>query len=347
MKMCLKISTYRSGNSQVSSRVVFIKLNRRSLWIRKGTPACFQLAEQFYFSYFCFQVSSFCQEALAIANSIIHPRSFPQVCSAAGPLSLSTSEHHPSNGPLSTDFDQSSSMSVTSRSLVQTGNGNSLSQPSILSRGSFENSNGVGYSEIGQNFLRYSEKGQATGSSDVNSSLTSARNISEEYEHNTFQKSTVSQSETSSSQADHCIVMDNASQLARIQVSTSSSDSSMPQLLNQEGFIEANKSKTVSENTTHETEQRDVTTSFFQSAVLHDTHNTYGSFEPKRRRADDSCISSDQMLNDKQSESTPASEDQWIGHTKDKECKEGGEAETNEVSKIFVVFECFLSSSVK
>ena len=226
-------------------------------------------------------------------------------------------------------------MSVTSRSLVQTGNGNSLSQPSILSRGSFENSNGV----------RYSEKGQATGSSDVNSSLTSARNISEEYEHNTFQKSTVSQSETSSSQADHCIVMDNASQLTRIQVSTSSSDSSMPQLLNQEGFIEANKSKTVSENTTHDTEQRDVTTSFFQSAVLHDMHNTFGSSEPKRRRADDSCISSDQMLNDKQPEST--SEDQWIGHTKDKECKERGEAGTNEVSKIFVVFECFLSASVK
>ena len=267
------------------------------------------------------------------------------MCSAAGPLSLSTSEHHPSNGPLSTDFDQSSSMSVTSRSLVQTGSGNSLSQQRILSRGSFENSNGVGYSEIGQNFLRYSEKGQATGSSDVNSSLTSARNISEEYEHNTFQKSTVSQSETSSSQADHCIVMDNASQLARIQVSTSSFDSSMPQLLNQEGFIEANKSKTVLENTTHETEQRDVTTSFFQSAVLNDTHNTFGSSEPKRRRADDSCIGSDQMLNDKQPEST--SEGQWIGHTKDKECKERGEAATNEVSKIFVVFECFLSASVK
>ena len=343
MKMCLKISTYRSGNSQVSSRVVFIKLNRRSLWIRKGTPACFQLAEQFYFSYFCFQVSSFCQEALAIANSIIHPRSFPQVCSAAGPLSLSTSEHHPSNGPLSTDFDQSSSMSVTSRSLVQTGNGNSLCQPSILSRGSLiENSNGVGYSEIGQNFLRYSEEGQATGSSDVNSSLTSARNISEEYEHNTFQKSSVSQSETSSSQADHCIVMDNASQSARIQVSTSSSDNSMPQLLNQEGFIEVNKSKTVLENTTHETEQRDVTTSFFQSAVLHDTHNTFVSSEPKRRRADDSCIGSDQMLNDKQPESTPTSEEQWIGHTKDKECKEREAAATNEVSKIFVFFLMFL-----
>ena len=347
MKMRLKISTYRSGNSQVSSRVVFIKLNRRSLWIRKGTPACFQLAEQFYFSYFCFQVSGFCQEALAIANSIIHPRSFPQVCSAAGPLSLSTSEHHPSNGPLSTDFDQSSSMSVTSRSPVQTGSGNSLSQQSILSRGSFEHSNGLGYSEIGQNSLRYTEKRQATESSDVNSSLTSVRNTSVEYEHNTFQKSSVNQNETSKSQADHCIVMDNASQSARIQVSTSSSDNSMPQLLNQEGFIEVNKSKTVLENTTHETEQRDVTTSFFQSAVLHDTHNTFGSSEPKRRRADDSCIGSDQMLNDKQPESTPTSEEQWIGHTKDKECKERGEAATNEVSKIFVVFECFLSSSVK
>ena len=342
MKMCLKISTYRSGNSQVSSRVVFIKLNRRSLWIRKGTPACFQLAEQFYFSYFCFQVSSFCQEALAIANSIIHPRSFPQVCSAAGPLSLSTSEHHPSNGPLSTDFDQSSSMSVTSRSLVQTGSGNSLSQQSILSRGSFENSNGVGYSEIGQNSLRYTEKGQATENSDVNSSLTSVRNISEEYEHNTFQKSTVSQSETSSSQADHCIVMDSASQLARIQVSTSSSDSSMPQLLNHEGFIEANKSKALLENTTHEREERDVTTSFYQSAVLRDMHNTFGSSEPKRRRADDSCIGSDQMLNDKQPESTPTSEEQWIGHTKDKECKEREATATNEVSKIFVFFLMFL-----
>ena len=260
------------------------------------------------------------------------------MCSAAGPLSLSTSEHHPSNGPLSTDFDQSSSMSVTSRSLVQTGNGNSLSQPSILSRGSFENSNGVGYSEIGQNFLRYSEKGQATGSSDVNSSLTSARNISEEYEHNTFQTSSVNQNETSNSQADHYIVMDNASQLARIQVSMSSSDSSMPQLLNQEGFIEVNKSKTVLENTTHETEQRDVTTSFFQSAVLHDTHNTFGSSEPKRRRADDSCIGSDQMLNDKQPESTPTSKEQWIGHSKDKEREEREATATNEVSKIFVFF---------
>lgn len=338
MKMLLKISTYRPGNSRVSSRVVFIKLNCRSLWIRKGTPACFQLAEQYYFSYFCFQVSSFCQEALAVANSIVHPRSFPQVCSAAGPLSLSTSEHHPSNGPLSTDFDQSSSVSVTSRSLVQTGSGNSLSQPSILSRGSFENSNGVGFSEIGQNSLRYSENSQATESSDVSSSSTSVRNISEEYEHNTFQKSTVSQNETSNSKANHRIEMDNASQSARLQASTSSSDNSLPQLLNQEGFIEANKSKTGLENTTHETEQRDVTTSFFQSAVLHDTHNTFGSSEPKRRRADDSCIGSDQMLNDKQPESTPTSEEQWIGHTKDKEREEREAAATNEVSKIYVVF---------
>ena len=260
------------------------------------------------------------------------------MCSAAGPLSLSTSEHHSSNGPLSTDFDQSSSVSVISRSLVQTGNGNSLSQQSILGRGSFENSNGVRCSEIGQNSLRYTEKHQATESSDVNSSLTSVRNISEEYEHNTLQKSTVSQNETSNSQADHCIVMDNASQLARIQVSTSSSDSSMPQLLNQEGFIEANKSKTVLENTAHETEQRDVTTSFFQSAVLRDTHNTFGSSEPKRRRADDSCTGSDQMLNDKQPESTPTSEEQWIGHTKDKEHEEREAAATIEVSKIFVFF---------
>lgn len=239
---------------------------------------------------------------------------------------------------MSTDFDQSSSMSVTSRSLVQTGSGNSLSQQSILSRGSFEHSNGVGYSEIGQNSLRYTEKRQATESSDVNSSLPSVRNISKEYERNTFQKSTVSQNDTSNSKADNCIVMDNASQSARIQVSTSSSDSSMPQLLNQEGFIEANKSKTVLENTAHETEQGDVTTSFFQSAVLHDTHNTFRSSEPKRRRVDDSCIGSDQMLNNKQPESTPASEEQSIGHAKDKECEERGEAATNEVSKIFVVF---------
>ena len=260
------------------------------------------------------------------------------MCSAAGPLSLSTSEHHPSNGPLFTDFDQSSSVSVTSRSLVQTGSGNSLPQQSILSRGSFENSNGVGYSEIGQNSLRYTEKGQATESSDVNSSLTSVRNISEEYEHHTFQKSSVNQNETSNSQADHCILTDNASQLARIQASTSSSDSSMPQLLNQEGFIDANKSKTVSENTAHEREQRDVTTSFFQSAVLHDTHNTFGSSEPKRRRADDSCIGSDQMLNDKQREGTTTSEEQWIGHTRDKEREEREAAATNEVSKIFCIF---------
>ena len=236
---------------------------------------------------------------------------------------------------MSTDFDQSSSMSVTSRSPVQTGSGNSLSQQSILSRGSFEHSNGVGYSEIGQNSLRYTEKHQATESSDVNSSLTSIRNTSVEYEHNTFQKSSVNQNETSNSQADHCIVMDNASQLARIQVSTSSSDSSMPQLLNHEGFIEANKSKALLENTTH------------QSAVLRDMHNTFGSSEPKRRRADDSCIGSDQMLNDKQPESTPTSKEQWIGHSKDKECEERGEEATNEVSKIFVVFECLLSSTVK
>ena len=248
---------------------------------------------------------------------------------------------------MSTDFDQSSSVSVTSRSLVQTGSGNSLSQQSILSRGSFENSNGVGYSEIGQNSLRYTEKGHATESSDVNSSLTNVRNMSEEYVHSTFRKSTVNQNDTSNSKADHWIEMDNASQSAGIQVSTSSSDNSVPQLLNQEGFIEANKSKTVLENTTHETEQRDVTTSFSQSAVLHDTHNTFGSSEPKRRRADDSCIGSDQMLNDKQPESTPTSKEQWIGHTKDKECQGRGEAATNEVSKIFVVFLMFLIINCK
>ena len=229
-------------------------------------------------------------------------------------------------------------MSITSKSLVQTGSGNSLSQQSILSRGSFENSNGVGYSEIGQNSLRYTEKPQATESSDVNSSLASVRNISEEYEHNTFQKSIVSQNETSNSKVDHCIVMNNASQSPRTQVAMSSSDNSMPQLLNREGFIEANKSKTVLEYTAHETEQKDVTTSSFQSTVLHDMHNTFRSSEPKRRRADDNCIGSDQMLNDKQPESTSTSEEQWIGNTKDKESEKRGEAATNEVSEIFVVF---------
>ncbi|RMX60876.1 hypothetical protein pdam_00003473 [Pocillopora damicornis] len=41
-----------------------------------------------------FKVSSFCQEALAVVNTIIHPRIFPQVCSALGPLQLNTSEEH-------------------------------------------------------------------------------------------------------------------------------------------------------------------------------------------------------------------------------------------------------------
>lgn len=43
-----------------------------------------------------FKVSSYCQEALAVVNTIIHPRIFPQVCSAPGPLQLSISEQHAS-----------------------------------------------------------------------------------------------------------------------------------------------------------------------------------------------------------------------------------------------------------
>ena len=75
-------------------------------------------------------MSSFCQEALAVANSIIHPRSFPQMCSAPGPLLLGSPENTSSNGVLSVDHEIASESSSSYREnqslLFESNNANSI-----------------------------------------------------------------------------------------------------------------------------------------------------------------------------------------------------------------------------
>ena len=237
------------------------------------------------------------------------------------------------------DRHQSTSELYSSSSLIQMASENSLPQQSILSRGAFENGNGIGYSQTEKTNMRYTETCQAAKGNDaVEASSTNFGNKSGEgSEIGTSQEqieksiasgsdSTVGQAEISCNELEHSLATNTDSQ-SEMQLTASSSNMSTAQVLNQEGFFAANTSKTLLEDFNHGTEIRDGTGSSRQPGEVHDAHERLGSSEPKRRKInDDSSVSNGGPLKESHSVDTPSKE-QRVESTAEKE------AETIEVGK--------------
>ena len=281
-------------------------------------------------------MASFCQEALAVTNSIIHPRSFPQVCSAPGPLLLGASEHPSFIGSSPGAHHQSISDSYPASALNQMTSEDDSSQQSILRREASQNENSIAYSQIEENTVRY---GQWQGTTEDNNTpsmfLTTAGNKSTEESQlltsdkhteksnvNRYENNLGSQQEKAVSKTQDVIVTNTDSQTSGIQLTASSSNTPTEQLLNQEGFITENTRKTPSSNYNHRTAN---TGSKENGISLHlmgeepESVETLGTSEPKRRRTDDnSNVSDEQLLTDNQVVAA-ASKDHMAGGTGEKE----------------------------
>ena len=274
---------------------------------------------------------SFCQEALAVTNSIIHPRSFPQVCSAPGPLLVGTSEHPSDNDPVLGSHHQGISVLQSSSSLNQMTRENTVSsQQRILSSGTFGNVNSVGYLQIVQNVTGYGEVPE--GGNDVGTPLMNISNKSmEDSQVDTAERhvesSNVSEiqrqatkNEKQCSKAGNVTAVNINSETSGILLSASSSNTSTAQLLNKEGFISANTSKTLSSNSdcgTINQKGGEDSISFHQKRDQHDVIETLGKSDPKRRRVDDnSNVSDEQMYKNNHGPPTP-SKDHLSGGTEE------------------------------
>lgn len=255
-------------------------------------------------------MSSFCREALAVTNSIIHPRSFPQVCSAPGPLLVGTSEHPSDNDPVLGSHHQGISELQSSSSLNQMTSENTVpSQQSILSRGSFGNVNSVGYSQIVQNVTGHGEVpegGNDIGTPLMNISKKSMEDSQVDTAETHVENSNVSeiQSQTTEnekqcSKAGNGTAVNINSETSGILLSASSSNTSTAQLLNKEGFIRANTSKPLSLDSNCGTINQkggEDSISFHQKRDQHDLIETLGKSDPKRRRIDDNSNVSDEQM---------------------------------------------------
>lgn len=263
---------------------------------------------------FYFQVSGFCREALAITNSIIHPRSFPQVSSAPGPSLLGTSEHLPSNGPLPVAHDQSLLGSYSA-------NEDPSSHQRLLRTGAFENGNSSGYSQIEQSTMGYGEWQQTTAdnnavvtslSSSVGKKSTEGSEPDTSVKHTeqvdaTGSESKAIQNEKPHREGENLIAANTDSQMSEIQLTASSSNTSKAQVLNQEGFITANTRKSSLSNSNRGTLVGEDTTSFHQPGKEYDSVDTLGTSDPKRRRIDNnSNVSDEQLFKDNHAVATPS-----------------------------------------
>ena len=281
-------------------------------------------------------MSSFCREALAITNSIIHPRSFPQVCSAPGPLLVGTSEHPSNNGPVLGSHHLCISELQSSSSLIQTISENTISpQQSILSRGAFGNVNSVGHSQTEHNVTGYREHRQVPeGGNNSSASSIDVRNkstkdgqtdTSDRHVENSSIgeiQSQATENEKQCSTAGNVTAVNFNSHTSGSVVSASSSNTSTAHLLNKEGFITANTSKTLSSNTNHGTINQkggEDSISFHHLEDQHDSIETPGISDPKRRRVDDnSNVSDEQIYKNNHGPPTQNKDHPSRGHTEKK-----------------------------
>lgn len=277
-----------------------------------------------------FKVSSVCREALAVTNSIIHPRSFPRVYSALDPLFLSTSEGPSANGPVSGPHNQSVPESCSSSSL----NINVNSQQSAKGR-TFENGNSLSQLQEHENTMRYGEYQKTVESvDDVNTSLTDKHTegsqiigISDSHSKmsgNRESGSKLPENEKQQSETGNVAIENTNSQSSGIQLSASSSNTSTAHLLNREGFIIANTTKKPSPSTTSATvNQRvgDLCTSIPQSAEEHNLDETVGTSVPKRRKTDDNSNLADKHVHKDNHGPPTTSKDHLAGNTDEKKAE--------------------------
>ncbi|XP_068685808.1 proline-, glutamic acid- and leucine-rich protein 1-like [Montipora foliosa] len=241
------------------------------------------------------KVSSFCQEALAVTNSIIHPRSFPQLCTPSGPLLLGASEEHFTNGPISRTYQQSEPESQPLSSLGQLTNQTILQ--SISSSGVFRNENIDGSSLLGVNALASRENQQIL--EDSNFVDTTNEDI-EKSQPNTLDgplKSSCDKekgsNETDCNTGTNIVIPKSVSQLTPLSLNTSTA-----RVLNTQGFLtDTNKGHTNGGNVNRRTLEDDICPN--NPEKLCDSTNFLGTSQPKRRRVEDNnSKSNDQVCND-------------------------------------------------
>lgn len=262
-------------------------------------------------------MSSFCQEALAVANSIIHPRVFPQGCSAPRPLLLGTPENPSSNGPLSVDHESISESLSSYRENQMALSENVLSQRSLL----FERHkpNGSAYSQMEQMSMEQTDyEDAAEGSNTGNTPLVDGTSVEQTEQFNTSGKENNTQKEKSHSEA-----VNPDSGMTETGLIASSNNTARGQLSNQEKCIQNTNQMAASENLS-----RKAAVSPQQLKRVHDSKNTVGLSEPKQRRIEDADPNTDR---EKQVESNKATfkpyKDQFTENITEKENV------TNEVRK--------------
>lgn len=291
-------------------------------------------------------MSSFCQEALAVANSIIHPRSVPQVCSAPGPLLLGTSEYHSSNGPLSVDHESISESLSSNRENQMTIGENVLSQQSTLFESN--NLNGIACSQTEQVSVEHRDYVETTeGRNAVSKSFTNVGNTPMEgIEHETSgeqneQFNTSGKDNNSQKEKSHREAVNPNSEISGTRLVTSSGNTVRVQLPNQEKCINNTNQMSTSENLPIK-----AVVSPQQHEKLHDSINPLGMSEPKRRRIEDDDPNTDKET---QVESNQVS----FKPNKDQltETIAENETVTNEVSKTFFfhpnTFGCLFQQSLE
>jgi len=274
------------------------------------------------------KVSSFCQEALAVANSIIHPRVFPQGCSAPKQLLFGTPENPSSNGPLSVDHESISESLSSYRENQMALSENVLSQRSLL----FERHklNGSAYSQIEQMSMEQTDyEDAAEGSNTGNTPLVDGTSGEQTEQFDTSGKENNTQKEKSHSEA-----VNPDSEMTETGLIASSNNTARGQLSNQEKCIQNTNQMSASENLS-----RKAAVSPQQLKNVHDSKNTVGLSEPKQRRTEDADLNTDR---EKQVESNKATfkpyKDQLTENITEKENVINEDSDSDETAQLLAAF---------
>ncbi|XP_015753429.1 PREDICTED: uncharacterized protein LOC107333174 [Acropora digitifera] len=280
-------------------------------------------------------VSSFCQEALAISNSIIHPRSFPQVCSASGPLLVGTTEQPSTNGSFLMAPNQSVPESHLFSPLGQLST-QAVSQ-SILNGGVFRNDSSGVSTQTGVNSVGYREQIQIPEDSNFEVSLADKSNSSIEEKELSLSNGHLETScggNIESSAATDSISINTSV----LQPTASSLNVLAAPLLNTQGFLtdlgkghsDSTKKQSVNQASVEEREDASPSNPKKQG------ESTMVASQFKRRRVEDNSNKSNGEVC-RESSNTGQSKDHLSGTTKDSsQATENGDDETSEMLSAFV-----------
>ncbi|KAK2566628.1 hypothetical protein P5673_009275, partial [Acropora cervicornis] len=290
-------------------------------------------------------VSSFCQEALVISNSIIHPRSFPQVCSASGPLLVGTTEQPSTNG----SFLMAPNQSVPESHLFSP-----LGQPStqavsqsILNGGVFRNDSSGVSTQTGVNSVGYREHIEIPEDSNFEVSLADKSNSSIEEKELRLSNGHLETSCGGNIESSDCCQGETGSSVATdstsintsvLQPTASSLNVLAAPLLNTQGFLtdlgkghsDSTKKQSVNQASVEEREDASPSNPKKQG------ESTMVASQFKRRRVEDNSNKSNGEVC-RESSNTGQSKDHLSGTTKDSsQATENGDDETSEMLSAFV-----------